>query len=269
MKAQVYSIAGEKTSEIELPFQFSEPVREDLIKRAVLSIRAGMRQPYGADPNAGTKQGEQTSKRRHRFRGTYGIGTSRVKRKAMWHRGSRFGWTGAFVVSAVKGRAAFPPVAERIFEEKINIKEKRKAVRSAIAATAVRELVEKKNIIGGIKSIPLVVDDKFESLKKTKDAIQVLEKLGLQKELERISERAIRAGKGKMRGRKYRTKSGPLIIVSKACALENAAGNMQGIAVVPVKNLNAYLLAPGAQPGRLTVWTKSAIELLGKERLFA
>ena len=268
MKAQVYSINGEKTSEIELPFQFSEPVREDLVKRAVLAVRSAMRQPYGTDPLAGTKQGRPTKKRRKAYGTSYGIGMARIRRKSLWKRGRRFGWVGAFVANALKGRAAFPPVAERIFEEKINIKEKKKAVRSAIAATAVKELVEKKNIVYGVKSIPLIVEDKFESLKKTKEAIQVLEKLGLQKELERISERTIRAGKGKMRGRKYRTKSGPLIVVSKACSLENAASNILGIDVVLVKNLNAYLLAPSAQPGRLTIWTKSAIEIMTKERLF-
>ena len=147
MKAQVYTVNGEKSSEVELPAQFSEPIRSDLIKRAALAVRSTERQQYGTDPLAGTKQGKHTSKRRHRYGGTYGIGTSRIKRKVMWKRGSRFGFVGAFVVSAVKGRAAFPPTSERIFEEKINIKEKKKAVRSAIAATAVKELVEKKNIV--------------------------------------------------------------------------------------------------------------------------
>ena len=193
---------------------------------------------------------------------------TRIKMKALWKRGRRFGWVGAFVANAVKGRAAFPPSAERIFEEKINEKEKRKAVRSAISATAVKELVETKNIVSGLKSIPLIVEDKFESLKKTSEVIQALEKLGLQNELERISEKTIRAGKGKMRGRKYRTRAGPLIVVSKQCALENSARNILGVDVVPVKNLNAYLLAPSASPSRLTIWTRSALEILGKERLF-
>ncbi|HIH14252.1 MAG TPA: 50S ribosomal protein L4 [Nanoarchaeota archaeon] len=268
MKAQVYTVNGEKSSEVELPAQFSEPIRSDLIKRAALAVRSTERQQYGTDPLAGTKQGKHTSKRRHRYGGTYGIGTSRIKRKVMWKRGSRFGFVGAFVVSAVKGRAAFPPTSERIFEERINIKEKRKAVRSAIAATAVRELVALKHKIDGIKSIPLAVEDSFENIKKTKDIISALEKLGLAKELERIQEKTIRAGKGKMRGRKYRRKLGPLIIISKTCYAEKAAGNIPGVEIVQVKHLNANLLAPGTHAGRLAVWTKSAIEILGKDRLF-
>ena len=71
-----------------------------------------------------------------------------------------------------------------------------------------------------------------------------------------------------MRGRKYRRKLGPLITISKTCYAEKAAGNIPGVEIVQVKHLNANLLAPGTHAGRLAVWTKSAIEILGKDRLF-
>ena len=87
-------------------------------------------------------------------------------------------------------------------------------------------------------------------------------------ELERTKERKIRAGKGKLRGRKYKKKVGPLIIVSKACDLQKASTNLPGVNTVPVKSLNAALLAPGASPARLTVWTKSALEIMEKENLY-
>ena len=57
MKAELYLITGEKKGQVDLPTQFSEPVRFDLIKRAVFSIQTKKRQAYGSDPNAGTKQG--------------------------------------------------------------------------------------------------------------------------------------------------------------------------------------------------------------------
>ncbi len=269
MKTIIYSVAGEKVSEIDLPLQFSEQIREDLIKRAALSVLSYQFQPKGTDPIAGTRQGKQTSKRRHRFGTTYGRGVSRIKRKVMSKRGSQFGWVGAFASPTRKGRAAFPPETGKQYWERINTKERRKAIRSAIAATTAKELVGAKHILDGVKSIPIIVEDKFESLKKAKEVISVLEKLGLTKELERCSERKIRAGQGKRRGRKYVTKAGPLVVVSKDCQLQIAAENLQGIDIVPVKNLNAYLLAPGAHAGRLTVWTKAAIETLGKEKLFA
>ena len=43
---------------------------------------------------------------------------------------------------------------------------------------------------------------------------------------------------------------------------------MQGFDVCLVKNLNAELLAPGTHAGRLTLWSKEALDLLEKESLF-
>ncbi len=90
----------------------------------------------------------------------------------------------------------------------------------------------------------------------------MLKKLGMEKELERIKERKIRAGKGKMRGRKYKKRVGPLFVVSKRCDLMKSARNLGD--VILVKDLNAEALAPGTQPGRLTLWTESAIKELEK-----
>jgi len=105
-------------------------------------------------------------------------------------------------------------------------------------------------------------------LKKTKEVKDVLKKMGLEKELERVSEKTIRSGKGKKRGRKYKSKTGPLIIVSKDCALLKAAKNIAGINVRIVKSLNAKSLAPSASPGRLAIWTQDAVKELGDKRLF-
>lgn len=248
MKTNIYSLANTKTSTIDLPMQFLEPIRKDLIKRAVLAMQSHSYQPYGTDPLAGTRQGRHTSKRRGKFSTVYGTGASRVRRKAMWHRGSQFGWVGAFIANAVKGRAAFPPNAEKVIKEKINKKERRKAIRSAIAASEFK-----------------VVEDKLELIAKTKDFLNALIRLGYEKDL---GSRKIRAGKGKMRGRKYKTKKSPLVIVSKDCPAIKAGKNILGIDLVEVQNLNAELLAPGTVPGRKAIWTKSAVERLEKERLF-
>ena len=251
-KADVLSIEGQKIGIVELPEQFNKPIRLDLIRRAVFSIQSHNYQPYGADPLAGTRQGQATPKRRKKFGTTYGYGVSRVRRKRFWRRGSRFGWQAAFVASAIKGRRAFPPKIEKVFAEKINRKERRKAICSAISAA---------------KSY--VIEDKFEGLKKSKEVVIVLNKIGLKKELERTKQKKVRAGKGTMRGRKYKRKVGPLIVAEKKCSLLKSAANVPGIAIVEVKNLNAELLAPGMNAGRITIWTQSAIEKLAKERLFS
>ena len=151
-KVQILRVSGGKSTEINLPAQFSEPVREDLIRRAVSSLRMSRRQPYGADPIAGKRQGYHTPKRRKRFKTTYGKGISRIRRKHLWARGGQFYWIGAFVASATGGRKAFAPRSGKVLIEKINRKERRKAIRSAMAAS---------NIV--------VMDDKLESVKKTSE----------------------------------------------------------------------------------------------------
>ncbi len=86
--------------------------------------------------------------------------------------------------------------------------------------------------------------------------------------MERVGEKNVRSGKGKTRGRKYKTKIGPLIVTSKESSITKAASNIPGIDIVNVKNLNIELLAPGEFSGRLTLWTMGAIETLEKEKMF-
>ena len=105
-------------------------------------------------------------------------------------------------------------------------------------------------------------------MKKSKEVIIALNKIGLKKELERAKQKKVRAGRGTMRGRKYKRKVGVLVVAAKKCSLLKSAANISGADVVEVKNLNAALLAPGMKTGRTTVWTKAAIEKLAKERLF-
>ena len=96
----------------------------------------------------------------------------------------------------------------------------------------------------------------------------VLNKLGLKDEIARTESKKIRPGKGKFRGRKYRIKKGPLFVVSKNCPLVKAVSNIQGLEIVSINKINAELLAPGTQAGRLTIYSESAIEKLEKEKLF-
>lgn len=266
MKAKLKSIDGKSGKEMVLPKQFNEPVRNDIIKLAVLSLQSIKRQPYGAKPGAGMRASAELSRRRHNYRGSYGLGISRVPRKIMSRRGTRMNWVGAFAPGTVGGRRAHPPKAEKIWEKKINKKERRKAIRSALSATVIAELVKKRGHL--INDYPLIIEDKFENLEKTKEVRQVLEILGLKEELKRCSVRKIRAGKGKSRGRKYKTKKGPLLVVSKDCKLMKSASNILGVDVEIVNNLNAELLAPGTMPGRVSIYTESAIKKLEEDRLF-
>ena len=57
---------------------------------------------------------------------------------------------------------------------------------------------------------------------------------------------------------------GPLIVVVEKKGLAKAAANLPGVDIVTVKALSTELLAPGASPGRLTLWTSGALEQLDK-----
>ncbi len=267
MKAKILDLTGKETGEIELPEQFNESVREDLIKRAVLAIQSHKRQAYGSDPEAGMKQSAKLSKRRKSYRGSYGFGISRTPRKILSRRGTRFGWVGAVAPNTVGGRRSHPPKAEKNWREEINTKERRKAIRSAISASVNLDLVNKRHNIEKT-NVPLVLDNKFESLKKTKEVMDVLNNLGLKIELERASRKKIRCGKGKMRNRPYKRKIGPLVSIGKDQGIINSCKNIAGVQVVNVKDLNAELLAPGTQPGRLVIWTENAIKSLKENKLF-
>lgn len=263
----IYNLKAEKVGSVDLPKQFSEEYHPDVIKRAVLAIQSHRRQRYGADPLAGKKTSAKVSKRRREYKTSYGHGISRTPRKVMWRRGRQFGWEGAFAPGTKGGRKAHPPKSEKIWDLKINLKERRKAIRSALAATFDKELIESRNHILP-KNFPFIVDSGIESLNKTKEVENALDKLGLKEELIRVDEKRVRAGKGKMRGRKRMSKRGPLLVVAGTCPLLKSAKNIEGVDIAVVDKLNAELLAPGAFAGRLTIYTQKALERIEKEKLF-
>ncbi len=267
MKLSIITKSNNEKGTINLPAQFNEPVRLDLIKRAVITLQSNKRQPYGADPEAGKRASAYVSKRRHAYKGTYGIGQSRTPRKVMSFRGTRFNWVGAFAPQTVGGRRAHPPKAEKIWDKKLNTKERRKAIRSAMGATMNKELVKER----GHKApdnYPFIISNEFEEISKTKELEELLKKIGFEEELKRADEKKIRPGKGKMRGRKYKEKKSLLIVTSSNNPLLKAANNIPGVDAVSVENLNAELLAPGAMPGRIALYTEGAIQRLEKELLY-
>ncbi len=267
MKLDVMTMDAKLGSRLDLPRQFSEEIRGDIIKRAVEASQANSRQPYGAAEQAGKRHATKLSHRRRDYKTTYGHGISRTPRKILSRRGTRFFWVGAFSPNTVGGRRAHPPKPIKVWAKKINIKERRKAIRSAMSATMQKDLV----VARGHRvpdAYPFVIDSSAESISKTRDLRAALKTLGLHDELVRAAARKSRAGRGKMRGRRKRTVRGPLLVVSKACPLQDAAKNLPGIDVCVVDLLNADLLAPGADAGRLTLFTKDAIERIGREGLF-
>ncbi len=263
MKTNLYDVGGNLVGEVELPKVFEEPVREDLVLRVVLAIQSRKRQPYGTDPMAG----KRTSAHYHgRRRERFSMMNREMARLPRIHgRGVPpfLMWEARFVPQARGGRRAHPPKVEKIWEQKVNKKERKKAIRAAIAATAKKELVEKRgHRVEKVEKLPIVVKDELQRIERTSELKKLLENLNLKEELERISKRKVRAGKGKMRGRRYKVKKGPLIVVAKDEGISKAARNLLGVDLCLVKDLNAELLAPGGKCGRLAIFSESALKFL-------
>ncbi|MBM7409586.1 50S ribosomal protein L4 [Methanococcus maripaludis] len=246
MNVKVYNLDGSEKGDIELPSVFEAEYRPDLIKRAVISSLTAKLQPKGCDAFAGYRTSAKSIGKGH--------GKARVRRTAQG--------AGAFVPQAVGGRRAHPPKVEKILFERINRKEKLKALASAIAASANPEIVSARgHKIEGVPSLPLVVNAEFESLVKTKEVLEVFKTLKLDADLERAKDGVkIRAGRGKLRGRKYIKPKSVLVVVGDACEAITASRNLAGVDVITANDLSAIHIAPGTMAGRLTLWTENAIE---------
>ena len=249
IKAPVYGPDGSEVGELILPELFETPLRPDVIKRAFLAVQSLSFQPQGRDLMAG----KRTSAR---YLGT-GLGLARVPREPTTRRAR-------FAPMTVKGRRAHPPVPWKKIVKAIPKKEKKLAMRSAIAATANRELVAKRgHVVDLVPSLPLIASDKIQAIDRTSEAVELFMRLGLWPDVLRAKEsRKIRAGKGKMRGRRYKQAIGPLVVVGEDRGIIRAVRNLPGVDAVLARNLNVLLLAPGAHPGRLTLWTEGAIRVV-------
>lgn len=248
MTVTLYTPDGDEAGEVDLPEPFEARVRTDLIHKAVTVARANRAQPYGVDPKAGKRYAVEGMGPGH--------GISRVPRLTRSQRA-------AFAPGTVGGRRAHPPKAEKDLSSKINDKERRKALVAAWAATADVELVrERGHRVPGDMSVPVVVEDGFVDVERTRDVIAFFEAVGLGDELDRADKRTVRAGKGKGRGRRYRSPRSALIVVHEDGRIVEAARNLPGIEVAQVEHVGAHDLAPGGDAGRLVVATESALEAI-------
>lgn len=263
MKTEIFNVEGKKTKEIEIPKFFLYPIREDIISKILEAKKK--RQPYSPSLVAG-KQVSASGKivhRRHVWRSGYGRGISRIPRKIVSRRGSQFNWIGAEIASTRGGRRAHPPkILSMINYSKINKKEEEMAFLSALSATGnKKEIVSRYKTLEekDLKALPLIVESKITEL-NTKDLIKSIEKIAGEK-IYKISlkKKKIRSGRGKRRGRKYKSNAGILIVIGKK---ENMKTKI--FSVKKTDNLGILDLAEGG-PGRITMYTEEAIKNLGEK----
>jgi large subunit ribosomal protein L4e len=254
MKATTYGTDGSKEGEIELPEVFNEFVREDLIRRAFLSEQSETFQPKGSDPWAGIDTSARYEGRKEAYHSLKNRGGAKLPRE-MFPKGG----VGRVrkIPSSVKGRRAHPPMVEKVLIERINQKEKEKALMSAIAATANAELVKARGHKFKDK-VPIIISDSVEALKKTKDVAKLFSMI-IGDDLKR-SVNGKKKRKGRVGGNKVPKSA--LVIASDNAAILKSARNIPGINVTSVNKLTITDLAPGGVAGRLTIWTKKAIEQL-------
>ncbi len=258
MKANIITIDGKKKGQIEIPSFFNVFVRENLVQK-ILEIKK-VQQPYGPNPLAGNQYSASGKLKHHRkvWKSQYGRGISRIPRKIMTRKGSQFNWVGATVPNTRGGRRAHPPkVLSMINQKKINKKELKIAMKSALSATASAKWALKRyNSLKKeeIKDLPLVVESKIVSL-KIKDLISSLKKiLGNKLFSLSIQKKTIRRGKGKLRGRRYKNNLGLLFVIGNNEKLKTTAFD-----VLKVEKLGLKDLANGGV-GRLTIYTEKAIK---------
>lgn len=257
MKSILYDIKGSKKGEIELPKVFNMKIREDLAAKYFEAMKFLNIQPYSSDPKAGKKHSASgtISHKRHDWKGHYGRGMSRIPRKTMWRRGTQFFWIGAEISGTRGGRRSHPPQLRKKIR-KINKKEVQLAINSALAATA-----DSKYIISRYESLDKLTTAPFviESLpQKSKEFITALKSIFNEASHLILKNKKIRAGKGKLRNRKYKSSAGLLLVTAP-----KEKAKFKGLDIKSVDQLSISDLYP---LGRLALYTKKAIEELGGKK---
>src|SRR2546423_8415313 len=190
-----------------------------------------------------------------------GHGVSRVPRI----RGSM---TGAQAPGTVGGRRAHPPRVEKVWAKKINANERRLARNAALAAVKeVAMVAARGHEFKEELSLPVVIEDGIETLEPdggaTREGVKILDRLGVYTDVERAKDaRHVRAVRGKLRIRRNRQPRRLRVVVKDPAKVRRLFGNLPGIEVVSPAGLNAEVLAPGGDPGRLTMFSEGALEVL-------
>ena len=243
MKTTTFTITGTKDGEVELPLIFSTPFRAELIHKAFTNLTSHKFQPQGRHPTAGMDVVARSNDP------PTGQHTARI----------------AKMKGGGGGRQAHPPIVDKVIFKKLNKKENKLALCSAIAATASKDLIQSRgHKVEDIKSFPIIVSNDIESISKASQMFKVLEDLKLMKDVERLQARKPRTGKASLRGRSKKVGKSVLFVTKDSSKISKACGTLPGVEVRAVKDLSVLDLAPGSDPIRLTVYSKAAIEEIAK-----
>lgn len=246
----VFNEDGTATKQVTLPAVFKAPIRSDVVNFVHTNMAKNNRQPYAVNKHAG----HQTSAE------SWGTGRAVARIPRVRGGGTHRSGQGAFGNMCRSGRMFAPTKTWRRWHRPINQNQRRYAVCSSLAASALPALVMARgHKIDKTKEVPLVCTDAVETMTKTKNAVALLERLGVYDDVQKCEDsKKIRAGKGKMRNRRFTMRRGPLIIYNEDHGIRQAFRNLPGVELISVERLNLLKLAPGGHLGRLCVWSESA-----------
>lgn len=250
----VFALNGDKSGETTLPAVMLAPMRPDIVQFVHTNMNKNHRQAYAVSINA-AKQTVATS---------WGTGRAVARIPRVGGGGTSRSGQGAFGNMCRGGRQFAPTKTYRKWHHKINLTQKRYAVASALAASAVPALVMARgHVVDQVPEIPLVLDTTIESTKKTSMATDILAAVGAMDDVEKAANsKQIRAGKGKMRNRRHTMRRGPLVIYNTNDGVEQAFRNLPGVEICCVTRLNLLQLAPGGHLGRFCIWSQAAFDKL-------
>jgi len=251
----VYITASKAEEFIKLPGVFTAPIRSDIVNEVHTRLNKNKRQPYAVSKFAGHQSSAES----------WGTGRAVSRIPRVPGGGTHRAGQGAFGNMCRGGRMFAPTKTWRRWHRKVNVNEKRTAVASALAASALPALVMARgHKIDQIQEIPLVIDSKaLQTVDKTKKAITLLKSFNAVQDIEKVKDsHHIRVGKGKSRNRRYTQRRGPLLIYSEKGPMVKAFRNIPGVEIANVNNLNLLQLAPGGHMGRFIIWTRDAFTQL-------
>eukprot|EP00536_Pseudo-nitzschia_multiseries_P000144 jgi/Psemu1/293930/fgenesh1_pm.3_\ len=250
----VFSLSGDKSGETTLPAVMTAPLRPDIVQFVHTNVNKNKRQAYAVSIRAG-KQVSASS---------WGTGRAVARIPRVGGGGTSRSGQGAFGNMCRGGRMFAPTKTWRKWHKKVNIGQKRYAVASSLAASAVPALVMARgHVVDDVPEVPLVLDTSIESTKKTSAAKDILSAVGALADVEKAGDsKKLRAGKGKMRNRRYTMRRGPLVIYAENDGIELAFRNLPGVELCCVDRLNILQLAPGGHMGRFCVWSQAALDKL-------
>jgi len=245
---------GAAAEQVALPAVFAAPIRSDIVQTVHTHMAKNARQAYAVSAKAGHQTAAES----------WGTGRAVSRIPRVPGGGTHRAGQAAFGNMCRGGHMYAPTKTWRRWHRKINVNQKRYAVVSAIAASALPALVMARgHKIDAVPEVPLVVSDAAESISKTKAAVELLKKVGAFADVEKAKDsKNLRRGKGKMRNRRYVQRKGPLVVYANDSGITRAFRNLPGVELCSVDRLNLLQLAPGGHLGRFCIWTKSAVEKL-------